>query len=142
MLDLLGAGFKRRVYSLGPRHVLKVAICPIGDSEHGREQNLREWANWKTWGGWLDKWLVPCVACDTEGEWLIMERGLVARPKDARDRWGFSDERIKGELPHPLNQINDSGILSNWVRHGGKLKMCDYGRVLMTKRRKDVKSKK
>jgi len=70
-LVLLGSGESRAVFARGPDDpvVLKLVF-----SSYGREANQNEARAWREASPAIRKHLVPVVAADPEGRWLIMER--------------------------------------------------------------------
>lgn len=83
---LAGIGtYRVAIFSNDPRYVIKLAMC-LSD-------NLDEAAAWADAGPQTRALLVPVVACDPEGHWLIMERVEVYGGKQTPEEWGLLRQR-------------------------------------------------
>ena len=70
-LVLLGAGESRAVFARSPDDPVVIKFV---FSSYGREANQNEARAWREASPAIRKHLVPVVAADPEGRWLIMER--------------------------------------------------------------------
>jgi len=83
---LAGIGtYRVAIFSTDPRYVIKLAMC-LSD-------NLDEAAAWEDAGPQTRALLVPVVAHDPEGHWLIMERVEVYGGKQTPEEWGLLRQR-------------------------------------------------
>lgn len=130
----LGAGVGRIVYRLPERayadgrdggYALKLPVPDrhdrYGHDRDGRAQNRAEAELWERRASRL---LVPIVAADRRGRWLIMPLGESADP-DA-DRLRAIAERVAET--YGLTGTRGQDITAeNVVRLNGRLQLCDYG---------------
>ncbi len=110
---LAGIGtYRVALFSNDPRYVIKLAMC-LSD-------NLDEAAAWEDAGPQTRALLVPVVACDPEGHWLIMERVEVYGERPApvvrlgREPWSVLRQKFErlGLLDlHPDNFSTDMRLL-------------------------------
>jgi len=106
-------------------YVLKLPVPDrhdrYGFDRDGRTQNRVEATLWKRYH---TGWLVPVVAADQHGRWLVMPRGRpVERAPDWLDRWqrGFVEA-------HDLGSTQGQDLLAeNIVRLDDQPRLCDYG---------------
>lgn len=127
---VVGHGVGRYVYPLphhsyedGPydEYVLKLALPHDGpDGRDGREQNRNEA---RLWEETESEYLVPVVAADPRGYWLVMPRGekLTDRPVTF-DRWV---EQARSALPDAISETEIEP--RNVVELAGDYRFCDYG---------------
>ena len=128
------AGVGRVVYPLpergytGGRYDAYVLKLPIPDrhdrygyERDGRTQNRTETALWKKH---RTRWLVPVVAAERRGGWLVMPRG---DPVGTDTDW-FAEWRADLADAHGLDQIQGHDIeAQNVVLLDGEPRLCDYG---------------
>lgn len=121
---LINKGNTRIVYEyeLNPEYVIKVAI-----GEYGYKSNRYEWSIWSVNSADTTQWLVPCIEVFEGYKYLIMERGIPI--SDSND----NPHKIINNIPNWL--CNDI-MLSNWVYHDNKPKLCDYGNINIINRLK------
>lgn len=130
----IGAGVGRVVYPLPERayddgrydgYVLKLPLPEYHDrygyDRDGRSQNRAEQ---RLWEQYHTSWLVPVVAAERCGQWLVMPRGQpVGRDPDWLDTWqsGFVDA-------HDLGSTHGADLLAeNIVLLDEQPRLCDYG---------------
>lgn len=130
----VGAGVGRVVYPLpesaytGGQYGAYVLKLPVPDhhdrygfDRDGRTQNRMESTLWERHH---TGWLVPVVAADQRGQWLVMPRGQpVGRDPDWLDTWqsGFVDA-------HDLGSTHGADLLAeNIVLLDEQPRLCDYG---------------
>jgi len=130
----LGAGVGRIVYRLPERayaggrddgYALKLPVPDrhdrYGHDRNGRAQNRAEAGLWERRPSRL---LVPIVAADRRGQWLIMPLSESVEP-DA-DRLRTVAERVAET--YGLSGTRGQDITAeNVVRLDGRLRLCDYG---------------
>lgn len=125
----IGAGAGRCVYPLpddapaasaAERYVLKFAVPNDRLGERGgKTQNRRESRLWQQTGS---RHLVPVVAAEPEGYWLIMPRGeRVHEASPALESWA---ETVAGRLASVWDRDVDA---RNVVVLDGSFRLCDYG---------------
>lgn len=125
----VGMGAGRYVYPLperavagrpGREFILKLAV-PNDDlkGHDGREQNRHEATVWEAT---RSRYLVPVVAADDRGYWLVMPKGAPVESGPGVDDWA---ERARKALEGSVWQkdIGDRNV----VRLDGQLRLCDYG---------------
>lgn len=125
----VGMGAGRYVYPLPERaieerascaYVLKLAVPNDGLSgRDGCEQNRRER---ELWSECRSRYLVPVVAADERGYWLVMPEGESVEESRALDRW---TDRARDALDEAVWSA-DIGP-RNVVRLAGQFRLCDYG---------------
>lgn len=125
----VGMGAGRYVYPLPDRafdggahesYVLKFAIPSDGaDGRDGREQNRRESV---VWSECRSRYLVPVVAADERGYWLVMPEGESVDTGRELEQWA---ERAGEALGETVRE-SDIGV-RNVVRLDGQFRLCDYG---------------
>lgn len=125
----VGVGAGRHVYPL-PDHgwsggafeayVLKLAIPnDTPDGRDGKAQNRREA---HTWWATEAEHLVPVVAADPDGYWLVMPRGdPVEAGSAALGEW-LSWASARAQAVHP-DEIEERNV----VILDGAFRLCDYG---------------
>lgn len=132
----VGTGVGRSVYPLpeaGYTHgrydeyVLKLPSPDYHDSygydRDGRVQNRAEAALWSDRRS-PTAWLVPVVAADQRGHWLVMPRGESVNPDaDWLNAWTARVARAHGLSSEYGHDIDPQNI----VRLGGHARLCDYG---------------
>lgn len=127
----IGAGAGRHVYALPERayetgwydeYVLKLAIPnETADGSTGRTQNRAEA---DTWMETESSYLVPVVAADPDGYWLVMPRG---------DSVNESTAELDGWIDDASDQLGetlwetDIDKRGNIVKLNGEFRLCDYG---------------
>jgi hypothetical protein len=127
--NAVGMGAGRYVYPLPERavdrgtssaYVLKLAVPNDGlGGRDGREQNRREA---ETWTATRSRHLVPVVAADDRGYWLVMPRGDPVDGGPSLDQWA---DRARDALDDAV-WGRDIGA-RNVVRLDGQFRLCDYG---------------
>lgn len=126
----VGMGAGRYVYPLPDsafedgayeRYVLKLAVPHEDvDGRDGCEQNRREAEIWRETES---QYLVPVVAADERGYWLIMPRGKpITEETPAFERWTRKASRA---LSDDVWQTDID--VRNVVGLDGGLRLCDYG---------------
>lgn len=130
----IGAGVGRVVYPLPGRayddgrydgYVLKLPLPECHDrygyDRDGRSQNRAER---RLWEQYRTPWLVPAVAAERRGQWLVMPRGQpVESGGDWLEDWteGFVDA-------HELGSTHGHDLeADNIVLLEGQYRLCDYG---------------
>lgn len=130
----IDSGVGRLVYPLPERaytggrydeYVLKLPIPDYHDrygyDRDGRSQNRAEkslWAQYHT------RWLVPVVAAEQRGQWLVMPRG---RPVESDPDW-LDDWTCEFVDAHGLDSTHGHDLEpENIVILGGQPRLCDYG---------------
>lgn len=127
----IGAGAGRYVFVLPDAayesgwydgYVLKLAISnDTIDGSTGRTQNSAEA---ETWNQTESPLLVPVVAADPEGYWLVMPRGKsVTEYSPELEAW---IEEARDQLPESVWKT-DIGKKENIVKLEGTYRLCDYG---------------
>jgi len=124
----LGAGGGRCVYPLPDRavsggdhdaYVLKFAVPNDRPGWDGKAQNRHEADVWERT---RDPRLVPVVAADREGYWLVMPRGEAPDDDSAVAEWL---ELVADKLPAGVWETDLDP--RNVVRLGDEYRLCDYG---------------
>ena len=130
----IGAGVGRVVYPLPERahtggryggYVLKLPVPEYHDrygfDRDGRTQNRIESTLWERHH---TGWLVPVLAADRRGQWLVMPRGQpVERDPNWLDAWqsGFVDAHNLGST------LGQDLLAENLVFLDEQPRLCDYG---------------
>lgn len=125
----VGAGAGRHVYPLPDdgwtggafeRYVLKLAVPnDVPDGRDGKAQNRREA---RTWWATEAEFLVPVVAADPDGYWLVMPRGDPVDAESATLQEWLSWVSARAQAVHP-DEIEERNV----VVLGGAFRLCDYG---------------
>lgn len=132
----VGTGIGRSVYPLPEtsythgrydEYVLKLPSPDYHDSygyeRDGRVQNRAEAALWSDCRS-PTAWLVPVVAADQRGHWLIMPRGeSIDSDADWLDAWTARVVEAHGLSSSHGHDIDPQNI----VRLNGDARLCDYG---------------
>jgi hypothetical protein len=107
-------------------YVLKLAVSTDAADGRGRERNRAEAA---TWERTESSYLVPVVAADPEGYWLVAPKGEPVTDSAAGlDRWlAEADDRLGDEIRRGALDGAD-----HVVRLDGSYRLCDYGAVTAT----------
>jgi hypothetical protein len=130
----LDAGVGRVVYPLpgrgytGGRYDAYVLKLPVPDrhdrygyERDGRTQNRTEAA---LWDQHQTEWLVPVVAAERRGGWLVMPRG---EPVETKTDW-LAEWRAELADAHGLDSVQGHDIeAQNVVTLRGEPRLCDYG---------------
>jgi hypothetical protein len=130
----VGAGVGRVVYPLPETaytaghyegYVLKLPVPDSHDrygyNRDGRTQNRSET---RLWDQYHTRWLVPVVAAERRGRWLVMPRGQpVGSDPDWLEAW--TREFVDA---HELGSVHGHDVQAqNLVRLDGRPRLCDYG---------------
>jgi len=125
----VGAGAGRTVFALPEsvctglreQYVLKLAVP--NDTRDGRDGRAQNRTEVETWASTYHPLLMPVVAADADGYWLVMPCGVaVTDPSTDLEPWlDHAREALAG--------VVWSGDITrgNVVHLDGKLQLCDYG---------------
>jgi hypothetical protein len=125
----VGAGAGRTVLALPggvctgvrERYVLKLAVP--NDAQDGRDGRAQNRTEVETWASTYHPLLMPVVAADADGYWLVMPRGVAVTDTSPEiEAWlDRAREALAGVV---WSGDIDAG---NAVRLDGELRLCDYG---------------
>lgn len=108
--SVIGEGKYRRV------HACALGVCKVPIHLKGAKANLIEHDRWQRRHELgLDGWLVPVLACATDGSWLVMQR--VER---------LLEEHRRPPHPDQVRALRDTNA-NNWGYVDGRPLLLDYG---------------
>lgn len=108
--SVIGEGKYRRV------HACALGVCKVPIHLKGPKANLIEHDRWQRRHELgLEGWLVPVLACATDGSWLVMQR--VER---------LLEERRRPPHPDEVRALKDTNA-NNWGYLDGRPMLLDYG---------------